>query len=320
MARLVAPRVMARVLVLATLAAASGCRRDHAGGVATRPALPTAGVLARVGAATITVADLQAEIGRRPAGDRIGYASKDGRREILEFLIRKELLAEEARQLGYDRDPQVQQEDKREMIARFFAREFDAKLKLEDITEEQVQTYYREHTAEFNRPEQLRVTQIVVADANLAAQITAQARSAPHDDPRPFHELLMKYSRDELSKSRAGHLEFFDRSSTLYPRALIDAAFKLSNLGDVSDPVETPAGFHVLRLTQRRPPSTHDLGQVRAIIQARLFQELRARRLDELMHALHEKHGARIFADTSEHRPDAGERRWAEARSGATAP
>jgi len=83
-------------------APAAGCRA---------PAAEQAGrVLAKVGDRTITLGDYVAALEHMDQFDRMRYQSPERRKELLNEMIDLELLANEARQKGYDQDPVAQQE------------------------------------------------------------------------------------------------------------------------------------------------------------------------------------------------------------------
>lgn len=76
----------------------------------------------------------------------------------------------------------------------------------------------------------------------LAEELTAKARGGAD-----FSALAQQYSDDPGSKERMGSLGKFKRDAMVKPFS--DAAFALK-VGEVSDPVETPFGFHVIKRNQ----------------------------------------------------------------------
>src|SRR5580692_6323338 len=67
-------------------------------------------VLARVGDRTITLGDFEAALEHMDQFDRMRYQAPERRKELLAEMIDVMLLADEAREKGYDRDPVTQQE------------------------------------------------------------------------------------------------------------------------------------------------------------------------------------------------------------------
>ena len=81
------------------------------------------------------------------------------------------------------------------------------------------------------------------------------------------------------------------------PPAARTAAFALREPGEVSDPIASEQGFHILRLTERRPGTTKTLNDVRRDIEQLLLQERRARTTDALVAQSRERSPVEIFTD-----------------------
>jgi len=99
-------------------------------------------------------------------------------------------------------------------------------------------------------------------------------------DQKGFRDLVTKYTEDEDSKARGGDLTFFDKDSTAFPKPVVEASFKLADVGDVAPPVKTDKGWVVLKLTQKRPGFSRPLAEVKRQIQQRLFRDTRTKALD----------------------------------------
>jgi peptidyl-prolyl cis-trans isomerase C len=275
-----------------------GCQR----GASPRPpgSSPTSGggdspVVARIDDVVITAADVQDRINKQSPFVRARYSDLEKRKEFLDNLIRFEVMAKEADKRGYAHDPEVERVMKQQMISKFLQKDFESKLRVEDVPDADVEKYYKQHAEEFNRPDEVRVSQLVVKDKARAEKLAGEARAAgSHADGKAFRELVSKYSEDEDSKARGGDLTSFDKTSNLYPRELVEAAFALKEVGDISPPVKTDKGYHVLRLTQKHPGFSRPLGEVKRQIQQRLFRDVRAKALDAFVADLKTKYAVSI--------------------------
>jgi peptidyl-prolyl cis-trans isomerase C len=245
--------------------------------------------VARIDDEVITVADLQERINKQSPFVRARFASLDKRKEFLDNIVRFEVMAKEAEKQGYGKDPEVIRTMKQQMISKFLQKEFDAKLKVEDVPDAEVERYYKDHPDEFNRPDQVRVSQILVKDKAKAEKIEKEAKALPKDDGKAFRELVAKVSEDADSKPRGGDLLPFDAKSTAQPKAVVDAAFQIPQVGDISPAVKTDKGYVILRLTQRFPGFSRPLSEVKRQIQQRLFRDLRTKALDKFVEDLKEK-------------------------------
>jgi peptidyl-prolyl cis-trans isomerase C len=256
-------------------------------------------VVARVDGKPITLSEVQQRIDALDPYSRARYSSPEQRKKFLENLVRFEVLAREAEKRGYDRDPDVQRALKNQMIQVFLRKELDDKLKAEPITDADVARYYHEHEAQFRQPEQVRVSQILVADRVLAERLVTQARNEQKYDKsdRSFRSLVEKYSLDQDSKPLGGDLTFFDRQTSQLPRAIVDAAFALKEVGDISPPVASDKGFHVLKLTQRRPAFTRPLEGVAAEIKRLILRDRRAMKQEQMVAEMRQKLKVEIYED-----------------------
>ncbi len=256
-------------------------------------------VLARVDDTEITATDLQEVLARYSHMPFVlaRYSTPEKKKELLDGLIRYELMAREALRRGYDRDPDVQRIAKKQMVALFEKREINDKLRAEDIAPADVEKYYREHQSEFLRPEEVRVSQILVHDAAAARRIAAEAKTG-RNDAKSFRDLVERYSEDPDSKPRGGDLTFFDRNTMREPKALVDAAFALTQVNDIVGPISSDKGFHILKLTDRRSEVMRPLAEVKVDIQKRLLEQARAQQKRELVEEA--RKSIRVEIDESE--------------------
>jgi peptidyl-prolyl cis-trans isomerase C len=211
-------------------------------------------------------------------------------------LVRFEVLAAEAEKRGYDKDPDVQRVLKNQMIDVFLRKELDDKLKGETVSDAEVERYYAEHEAQYRQPEQVRVSQILVKARAKAEKVAAEARTGGTTD-KGFRDLVTRYSEDEDSKPLGGDLTFFDRQSKQYPAPLVEAAFALKEVGQVSGVVASDKGFHILRLTQRRPGFTRPRESVAPEIRRVILRDRRAKKMDEMVAEMRRKTNVQIFED-----------------------
>jgi len=259
-------------------------------------------VVAKVDDAVISVADVQERINKQSPFVRARYTSPDKKKEFVDGLVRFEVLAAEAARRGYDKDPDVQRVMKQQMISKLMQKDFESKLKVEDVPDADVEKYYNEHPAEFHQKDEVRVSEILVKDKGKADHVAGEARgpktATPSPDPQKgFRDLVAKYSEDEDSKPRGGDLSFFTADSTAYPKPIVDAAFALKEVGDVSAPVKTDKGWAILKLTQRRPGFNRPLAEVKRQIQQRLFRDMRSKAMDNFVDDLKKKSSIAINED-----------------------
>ncbi len=115
-----------------------------------------------VGDTTVTVGQFAQQIAEKSPYLRARYASPERRRELLDELVKFELLAKEATRRGLDKSEEVERAKRQVMVQQMMKAEFEDKVKLSDITEAEIEAYYKAHPEEFNKPAQVRASQIVV--------------------------------------------------------------------------------------------------------------------------------------------------------------
>jgi peptidyl-prolyl cis-trans isomerase C len=251
-------------------------------------------VVAKVDDTVITVTDVQERINKQSPFVRARYTNADKKKEFLDGLVKFEVMAAEAARRGYDKDPDVQRVMKQQMISKLMQKDFESKLKVEDVPDADVEKYYNEHPTEFHQKDEVRVNMILVKDKAKAERAYAEARALPKGaanvmDQKGFRDLVVKYSEDEDSKPRGGDLSFFDADSATVPKPIVEAAFKLKDVGDLAPLLKTDKGWAIIRLTQRRPGFNRPLAEAKRQIQQRLFRDLRSKAMDTFVDDLKKK-------------------------------
>jgi peptidyl-prolyl cis-trans isomerase C len=253
-------------------------------------------VLAKVDDVTITVGDFQDRINKQGPYVRARYTSLERKKEFLDNLVKFEVLAKEAQRRGLDKDEEVVRTMKQVMIQTLMKSEFENKVKLDDISDAEVKTYYDAHPEQYNQPEEVRVAHILVKDEKTAKKVMADARIKGQDN-EAFRKLVAEYSMDMATKERGGDLRYFNQSSKELPPEIIAAAFKLNNLGDVAGPVKTAAGIHVIKLTGRRKAVTRSMEEVKPQIKNQLYREKRQTSMDQFVKDLRAKAKVEVHDD-----------------------
>jgi peptidylprolyl isomerase len=223
-------------------------------------------------------------------------------KEQLEILARNILLtkalANHARLQKIHQKPAIQYRIESLLRDELIKAKVDGEIHLRDITDQDVASYYAVHRENFVIPETISVHQIFIAkrvgtveqvqSAELARDVAHKAKSKGGHGLREFQELVRTHSEDKISRSRGGLIGFF-RGDELdgqplnsIQRILRDEASKLKNIGDVAGPIETPKGYHILRLSARRSEHVRTLNQVREELRYQLYKDHRKAALQRL--------------------------------------
>jgi peptidyl-prolyl cis-trans isomerase C len=249
-------------------------------------------VLAKVDDVTITVGEFQERINQQSPYVRARYTSMERKKEFLDNLVRFEVLAKEAERRGLSKDPEVVRTMKQVMIQKLLKEQFD-KQRIEDITDEECKKFYDAHPEQYNKPEEVRVSSILVKDAATAKKVMNDPRIKGVDNQQ-FRNLVAEYSQDLATKDRGGDLRYFDAKTKDVPKAIVDAAFALTNIGDVSPPVKTEQGIVILKLTGRRKALVRTFDEVKQQIRNQLYRDKRQESMESFVKNLRDKANVKI--------------------------
>lgn len=291
------------ILVTAGCTRSDDKKKDEAsaggatGGPSSQPDEDLSAALAKVDGVTITVKQLQDSINRQSPYIRARYQSREQKRIFLDNLIRFEVLAREAERRGLDRDPEVIQAMKSAMITKLLKDELERGIKPEQVPDADIKAHYDAHQAEFNKPEEVRVSAIIVKKKGVADEAAKQAKSDEKRSNKAFRDLVSKYSTDEESKLRGGDLRYFHRESTEVPKAVIEAAFGLGKTGEVAGPIAADGSFYVIKQTGRRKAVVKTYEQVKRQIQNDLYKDRREASQKQFVEQLRASAKVELFED-----------------------
>lgn len=144
------------------------------------------------------------------------------------------------------------------------------------IPESEMKKFYDQHTDVFKTPEQVRVSHILImVDPSKGEEGKKKAREKIEKikemvkNGEEFGALAKKYSEGP-SKDKGGDLGYIRRGQVVKP--FEDAAFSLKK-GQVSDIVETRFGYHLIKVTDRKPPSKIPFKEIKGKIKNYLMKK-----------------------------------------------
>ncbi len=256
-------------------------------------------VLAKIGETVITVGDFADEINKKSPYLRARYETMDKRKDLLNSIVRRELLAAEAVRRGLEKNHDVQRSMKQVMIQKLLNHVFEERVKKAGIPEEELRKFYQEHLNEYDKAEQVRISHILVAEKDAAQGVLAEAKEKG-GDMREWRELVRKHSVDKETKARGGDLRYFPRDAENIDKNIIAAAFKLQKPGEIAGPIKTSDGFHIIRLTHRRKAFKRTFDEVKDQIEQRILRRKRSETVQAFTDEIREKAEIEIMDDELE--------------------
>lgn len=178
----------------------------------------------------------------------------------------------------------------------FMRREVLAQFVLRDLTASptEILEYYRAHPERCHAPAQVKYRQIFIRAANFADREKARAQAleitgmlAKHYD---FAELARKYSNDG-HEANGGLWDFEEQGRRPEP---IDKALFSLELGKAGDPIETEAGFAILRVEDRREGRSMQFEEAQPLIERAILAQKRQERYQSLMQRLYEENHVEV--------------------------
>jgi peptidyl-prolyl cis-trans isomerase D len=135
------------------------------------------------------------------------------------------------------------------------------------VSPQDVERHYEDNQQQYSTPEQVRASHILLktegkdeaAVKKLAEDLAAKAKAGAD-----FAELAKKHSEDDTNNSKGGDLDFFGRGQMVADFDKVAFAMKP---GEISAPVKTEFGYHVIKLTEKRAASQRPLAEVRGQIE-----------------------------------------------------
>ncbi len=196
-----------------------------------------------------------------PGGAAPDFAGFDEniRQNVLRGMVSEKLIYSEAIKEGFDKSDEVKKRLaslEKQLIMQSFMESKAKSL----VTEQQLKTAYAEHTAALKNQEEIRARHILVQTEEEARAISKEMKKGGD-----FEQAAKEKSTDKGSGTQGGDLGYFTKDK-MVPE-FSEAAYKLKK-GEVSDPVKSSFGWHVIKVEDRRPVKVPSFEEMREELQA----------------------------------------------------
>jgi peptidyl-prolyl cis-trans isomerase C len=198
----------------------------------------------------------------------ISQGAKDSpalRQMIKDELIGREVLAQEAQRLGLDKQPQAQLQMtllRQNHLVELLLRD---RLAKNPISDEALRADYDRQIKSLGDVSQYRISHIVLSSEADAREVLARAKKG-----EPFDKLAREKSID-ASKSEGGSLGWLLPNQVM--AAISNVMVNLDQGAVAAAPIQTPAGWHVLKVDEKRPFKAPSLEQSKDQIRQGLQQQ-----------------------------------------------
>jgi peptidyl-prolyl cis-trans isomerase C len=197
-------------------------------------------VVARVNGVEIKQSDL--DFAASEVGPRLGAVRPDDRNRILlQFVIENELMAGAGEKENLDEtdtfDKRVAYHRRRALRDAYFDKNVTG-----GVTEAEAKKVFEDNIAKVKPEQEIKARHILVETEDEAKAVKAEL-----DGGADFAKLAAEKSKDK--NAEGGDLGYFTRGQMLKP--FEDAAFAL-DVGQISDPVKTSFGWHIIEVQEKR--------------------------------------------------------------------
>jgi len=225
------------------------------------PALADDPVVAKVDGVDIKQSDL--DFAASEVGPRISnYSADDRRRVLLQYVIENELMAAAGDKDKLDEGAAFENRVKYHQRQALRDAFFDAKIR-ESVSEDEAKKVYEERVKQVKPEQELHARHILVATEAEAKDVAARLKKG-----EDFATVAKEKSKDV--NAQGGDLGFFGKGQMVKP--FEDAAFALE-VGAISEPVQTPFGWHIIKIEEKRDRQLPSFDQVKEAIMAQLVQQ-----------------------------------------------
>lgn len=165
-------------------------------------------------------------------------------------------------------------------------------------TDADAEEFYTKNPEQFKKPEQVRASHILLSVAADAPEATVQEKqkaaaaiAARVKAGEAFDKLAAELSEDPSAKQNSGDLNFFTKEQ-MVPE-FSTAAFGMKK-GEISEPVKSQFGFHVIQVTDRKDAETMTLEAVKPQLLSFLNQKMQSTQVENLIKDVRDKAAVEI--------------------------
>jgi peptidyl-prolyl cis-trans isomerase C len=234
--------------------------------------------LAEVNGTVITTQDFKNEVDKLPPYLKPMVQSTEGKKELLDSMVVREIILEQAKKEGVDKSKEVAErlEDlrKRLIVETYLKKKVEEEAQISDA---ELKKFYDENKEKFKSGEQVKASHILVKTEKEAQDILAQLKSGAS-----FEDLAKKHSADSTA-AKGGDLGWFSRGA-MVPE--FDKAVFSMKEGETSGIIKTQFGYHIIKVTGKRPAGIRTFDEVKEQIKTTLLpakqQEIFQKMKDDL--------------------------------------
>lgn len=236
--------------------------------------LPPETILASFGGQTITLGEFN-QVWEQVPED---YKLQLDKSMVLDQVISEKMLIQEANNMGLEKDNDVLEQIKKMteqiLVQALIQREILDKV---DVNDEEVSEYYEQNKGSFTEKEQIHLYNILLESEEEAQDILEQLKAGGD-----FSEIAKGKSTGP-SAAQGGDLGYLTKG-TIIPE-IEEVVFTLE-VEELSEVIITDFGFHILKITEKKPETVKALEEVKEEIIQTLLPTKQKEAFDNLLEEL----------------------------------
>ena len=181
------------------------------------------------------------------------FQGEEGKKKLVDELVMQELMYLDAKERNLENEQEfleVFNEMKKSMLQQYNLRKMFNSITL---TDEELKDFYEENKSLYTLPEMVQASHILIDTEEKANEVLEEIA-----DGMSFEDAAMEYSACP-SKQAGGALGQFGRGQMV--KEFEDAVFSME-VGQISQPVKTQFGYHIIKLTDHTTPRIADFEEV----------------------------------------------------------
>jgi peptidyl-prolyl cis-trans isomerase C len=243
----------------------SGCERLGEKGLGGKE-------LVRINNVSISLEEFHQMLEGQSLEGKMKLLSEKGMRDFLDnYVITREVLYREAIKKGLDKKKEIMVKVENFRRAMMIDALLEEELRKKgDVSENDIQQYYKENEDQFTEPKEVKIRHIFVTTEPILKEVLTRLSRG-----ESFEKLASTYNVDK-SREVGGSLGYIKRGqlAPLFGQ-FEEASFSLKKKGDISEVVKTAFGYHIIQLEDRRGAVLRPFDQVKEKI--RFFLQTKKR-------------------------------------------
>jgi peptidyl-prolyl cis-trans isomerase C len=213
------------------------------------------------------------------------FQSPEGINRVIDEMVNQELLYLDAIENDFEKEEEFDQVLQATKISLLKGYAFNKLITGVTAEEEELKNYFAENKHLFNQPEMVKASHILVADEDRAKEILDELNGGMN-----FEDAAKSYSSCPSSEV-GGALGEFGRGQ-MVPE-FEEAAFSME-LGEISAPVKTQFGYHIIRLDEKNEPKDSSFEESREEVEKQVILRKQETRYMEKINSLKEVYKVEI--------------------------